>query len=457
MSLDVDKGQQPPITSIDDLIQYFARAEKPRERWRVGMEHEKLGFLEGTTQPVPFAGPRGIEAVLERFERFGFEAYREEDGSRIAGVKPNATLSLEPGGQLELSGEAFPCAHACKEELLHHVAQARAIGAELGIRWLGIGYRPFGTIPEMPWMPKVRYGVMRAYLPSRGKHALDMMLMTATVQASYDWSSEEDMARKMRAAMSVSPLVSAIYANSFLVNGRDSGWTSFRYEVWNHVDPDRCGLLSFVFDEDFGYRRWVEYALDVPMFFVRREGRYIPAHHLTFRQFMKEGLEGYYAHLGDFEDHLTTLFPEIRAKGLIEVRGADACTPAMNAALPALWKGILYDDEALRAADELLSGMRFEARLELQTEVARKGLAAGCERGAVLDLARELFRIASEGLRRQACPHGDSPDERVVLEPIEEVLEEGRSPAEKWRERWHGDLGRDPLAYLDAVATSECA
>lgn len=455
MSLDVEKGQQPPITSIDDLIRFFERAEKPRQRWRVGMEHEKLGFLEGTLHPVPYEGPRGIEAVLERFDRFGFEPYREPDGSRVAGVRPGATLSLEPGGQFELSGEAFACAHACKEELLHHVAQARAIGVELGIRWLGIGYRPFGTVDEMPWMPKERYRVMRAYLPTRGKHALDMMLMTATVQANFDWSSEEDMARKMRVAMSVSPLVTAMYANSFLVNGRDSGWTSFRYEVWNHVDPDRCGLLPFVFDEGFGYRRWVEYALDVPMFFIRREGRYIPAHHLTFRQFLEEGLDGHVANMGDFEDHLTTLFPEVRAKSFIEVRGADACSPSMNAALPALWKGILYDDEALRAADELLAGMRFEARLELQLEVARRGLAARCERGAVLDLARELFRISSEGLRRQACPHANATDERVVLEPVEQVLEEGRSPAESWRERWHGDLGENPYAYLDAVAAWE--
>lgn len=452
MSLDVEKGEQPPITSIDQLVDYFARAEKPREAWRVGMEHEKLGFLEGSTEPVPFHGKRSIEEVLTRFERFGFEAYREEDGSRIAGVKPRETLSLEPGGQFELSGEAFACAHACKEELLHHVAQARAIGAELGILWLGLGYRPFGTIPEMPWMPKVRYGVMRAYLPTRGKHALDMMLMTATVQASYDWSSEEDMARKMRVAMSVSPLVSAIYANSFLVNGRDSGYASFRYEVWNHVDPDRCGLLPFVFDEDFGYRRWVEYVLDVPMFFVRREGRYLPAHHLTFRRFMEEGLEGHRAHMGDFEDHLTTLFPEIRAKALIEVRGADACDPMMNAALPALWKGILYDDQALAAADELLAGMAFDARLELQKEVARKGLQARFEKGRVLDYARELYGIASEGLRRQACAHRDAPDERVVIEPLEAWLEEGRAPADYWRARWEGDLGKDPLAFIEAVA-----
>lgn len=451
MSLDIDKGESPIISSLDDLVAYFRQAEKPRSRWRVGMEHEKIGVPVGTTSPVPFDGPRGIEEVLRRFERFGFEAYLEE-GHRIAGVAPNATLSLEPGGQFELSGAAFPCAHACKEEILHHVAQARAVGAELGIHWLGIGYRPFGVPADMHWMPKTRYGVMRAYLPTRGKHALDMMLMTGTVQASYDWSSEEDMARKMRAAMSVSPLVTAMYANSFLVNGKDSGYASFRYEVWNHVDPDRCGLLPFVFDEDFGYRRWVEYVLDVPMFFIRREGRYIPASHMTFRAFLREGLEGHRANMGDFEDHLTTLFPEIRAKALIEVRGADACDTAMNAALPALWKGILYDDQALQAADELLAGMEFADRQALYDDVARKGLRARCAKGSVLELARELYSIAAEGLRRQACPHGDATDERPVIEPLAEVLESGRSPADRWRERWFGDLGQDPLAFVEAVA-----
>lgn len=453
MSLDIDKGDSPLITSNDDLVAFFRKAEKPRDRWRVGMEHEKIGVPVGTIDPVPFEGPKGIDEVLRRFERFGFDAYLE-DGHRIAGVAPNATLSLEPGGQFELSGEAFRCAHACKEEILHHVAQARAVGAELDIQWLGIGYRPFGVPADMPWMPKTRYGVMRSYLPTKGKHALDMMLMTGTVQASYDWGSEDDMVRKMRAAMSVSPLVTAMYANSFLVNGKDSGYASFRYEVWNHVDPDRCGLLPFIFEEGFGYQRWVDYVLDVPMFFVRREGKYIPASHLTFRQYLRDGLDEHRATMGDFEDHLTTLFPEIRAKALIEVRGADACDTAMNAALPALWKGILYDEQALQAADELLAGMEFAERRGLYDDVARRGLSAQSAKGSVLDLARELFTISSEGLRRQACPHGDAEDERGILEPIAAILEGGRSPADRWRERWNGDLRQDPVAFVEAVAAA---
>ena len=449
MSLDLDRESSPPVASVDELVTVLRRSERPRAQWKVGMEHELVGMAG--VAPVPYEGSRSIRSVLDRFSRFGYEPYAE-DGAVIAARRPGATLTLEPGGQFELSGRPFPCAHACREEILHHAAQMRAIGGELGVRWLPVGYRPFGTPADAQWMPKARYGVMRAYLPTRGENALDMMTMTATVQANYDFSSEEDMVRKMRAAMSVSPLVSAVYANSFLVNGEDSGYASFRYEVWNHVDPDRCGLLSFVFDEDFGYRRWVEYALDAHMFFVRRKGRYLPAHHLTFRRYLTEGLEGHVATVGDFEDHLTTLFPEIRLKSVIEVRGADVCDIGMSAALPALWKGILYDDGALDAADRLLSGMAFADRLAMQKDVARRGLRADSTKGKVLDLARELYAIASEGLEAQRCPHGDEPDERVVLKPLEPWLESGLSPADHWRQRWHGDLGRDPEKLVAAMA-----
>ncbi|AKU90202.1 glutamate--cysteine ligase [Vulgatibacter incomptus] len=449
MSLDLDKDSSPPITSVDDLVARLRRSERPRADWKVGMEHELIGMVDGG--PVPYEGLRSIRGVLERFGRFGYEPYAEE-GKVIAARRPDMTLTLEPGGQFELAGRPFGCAHASREEILHHTAQIKAVGQELGIRWLGVGYRPFGTPAEMPWMPKTRYDVMRAYLPTRGKRAVDMMLMTATVQANYDFSSEEDMVRKMRAGMSVSPLVSAMYANSFLVNGKDSGYATFRYDVWNEVDPDRCGLLPFVFEEDFGYRRWVEYALDVPMFFVRRKGRYLPASHLTFRRYMKEGLEEHRATIGDFEDHLTTLFPELRLKSVIEVRGADVGSTELNAALPALWKGIFYDDGALDAADRLLAGMAFSERMQLQRDVARHGLRASCSKGHVLDLARELYAIASEGLKNQACPHLDESDERAELRALEPILESGRAPVDVWRERWHGDLGQDPAKLIAAMA-----
>jgi len=451
MSLDIDKDSSPPITSIDDLVAIFRRAERQRADWKVGMEHEKFGFVDHTPTPVAYEGPRGIRAVLERFARFGFEPWLEE-GKPIAGRMPGATLSLEPGGQLELSGRPFATVHEAREEFLQHIAQAKAIGAELGISWVAAGYRPFGTTATAPWMPKVRYGVMKEYMPTRGRLALDMMLMTSTVQANFDFGSEEDMVRKMRAGMSVSSLVSAMWANSFLVDGKDSGYASYRYAVWNETDPDRCGLLPFVFDEDFGYRRWIEYALDVPMFFIRRAGRYIKAHHLTFRRYLEQGLDGHRATVGDFEDHLTTLFPEVRLKTVIEVRGADVCDTEMNAALGALWKGIFYDAEACAAAEALLAGLPFEERLALQRDVAKEGLRARCSRGSVLELARELYRIAAEGLRRQGCRNAAGDDERVVLRAVEPVLESGRAPADLWRERWHGELGRDPSRLIAAMA-----
>lgn len=448
MSLDVNRDDSPPVESTDQLIAVFRQAEKPRAAWRVGTEHEKFGVLQGTTEPVPFEGERSIREVLERFERFGY-AGEFDAGERIAGVGAESTLSLEPGGQFELSGAPFVCAHDGRAELMRHLAQTRAIGAELGIRWQMLGYRPFGSIPDMPWMPKSRYKIMRAYMPTRGKHAFDMMLMTATVQANYDYGSEEDMVRKVRTAMSVSPLVSAIYANSFLVGGKDSGYASFRTAVWNDVDPDRCGLLPFVFDEDFGYQRWLDYALDTPMFFIRREGRYIEATHLTFRRYLAEGLEGQRATVGDFEDHLTTLFPEIRVKNTIEVRGADVADPEMTAGLPALWKGLLYDDDALDAAWALLPDLDFAERRRMQDDIARRALQAESPKGKVLDLARELVAIAKEGLRRQGCSHGD---ERDLLAPLEEVLERRMSAADVWRRRWEGELGRDPLRFLDAAS-----
>jgi glutamate--cysteine ligase len=451
MSLDRTR-ESAPIGSLDDLTGLLRQAEKPRERWRVGMEHEKVGVLAGTTLPVPYEGRASIAEVLRRFSRFEYTPYLE-NGSVIAAEQPGRTISLEPGGQLELSGRPFECAHACKSELLQHIARARAVGRELGIRWLSVGYRPFGTVHDAEWIPKARYQVMREYLPRKGKLALDMMLMTATVQANYDFASEQDMVQKVRTAASVSSVVTAIFANSFLVNGKDSGHASYRYAVWLDVDPDRCGLLPFVFDEDFGYRRYVEWALDVPMFFVRREGRYLPADHLTFRRFMKEGLGEHRATVADFEVHLTTLFPEVRVKNVIEVRGADAGDPAMNAALPALWKGILYDEGACRAAWELLADLSFAERLQLQLDVARSGLAARCRKGDVLGLARELTAIAAAGLKAQPCEHeGEGSDERVVLDALGPILEDGRAPADVWRARWNGDLGRDPAKLVEAIA-----
>ncbi len=451
MSLDLPRDESPEIGSLDDLVAIFRRAEKPRARWKIGMEHEKIPVRFDDLGAVGFDGPRGIRAVLERFGRHGFEPVLE-DGRPIAMKRPGEVISLEPGGQLELSGRPFASTVDCAIEQAAHVAQAAAIGRELGLRFLGVGLRPFGGVEGHPWMPKARYGPMSAWLAKSGRLGHQMMLLTATVQANYDFSDEADMAAKLRTAMAVSPLVTAIFASSFLVDGKDSGYASWRTQVWRDVDPSRCGMLPFVFDEGFGYRRWVEWALDAAVVFVRREGRYVPMGGQTFRSFLASGHGGRRATIGDFEDHLTTLFPEVRLKGVIEVRGADAGTLEMNAALPALWKGILYDPEALHAAGALLKAQSFPERLALQEAVARDGLRARGPSGPVLPLARELFAIAREGLRRLQPPLGDAPDERRLLDAPAAWLERGCSPAHELRARWEGELGRDPRRLVDALS-----
>ncbi len=342
------------------------------------------------------------------------------------------TLSLEPGGQVELSGSPFTKLSDVAAEHLHHIARMKAIGAELGIRMLGIGYRPFGTTGEMPWMPKTRYKVMRAFMPTRGKLALDMMLMTGTVQTSLDFTSEEDCAEKVRAAASVSSLVAALYANSPIVAGRDSGMQTFRYHVWSDVDPARCGLLPFFFDDEgFTYRRYAEWALQAPMLFIRRSGEYVTMDGLTFAQFMAKGHRGHHATFTDFEDHMTTLFPEIRVKQLIEMRSADAVDAATSNALPALFMGILYDRTGREASTALTRKLSFEGRLALQEDVAKHGLAArlGAKGPTVLDASRELGAIARDGLKRL----GHGADTRL-LDPLAEIAESGRTPADRLRE-----------------------
>ena len=436
-----------PVESVSDLIAFLRSGEKPRERFRVGTEHEKIGFgADG--RPVPHAGPRGIAAVLDAiavadgWER-GFDG-----GNLIALKKDNASVTLEPGGQLELSGAPLRTIFETEREIRAHLELVKRVSAPLGITWTSLAHHPVHDLAEIPRMPKARYGVMRAYLPTRGELALHMMHMTATVQANLDFASEADMVRKMRAAMAVTPIVSAMFANSSLYLGKPSGFITRREHIWRHTDPDRCGLLSFVFDEGFGYERYTEWALDIPMFFVVRDDKYLPAQGLTFRQFMERGFGGHRPTAADWDLHLTTLFPEVRLKRIVEMRGAD-CVPFLSA-LPALWKGLLYDDGALDAAHALAKDWSFAEREAALEDVARRGLAARVAGGPVLPLARELAAIASEGLRRIAHGEGEQPDERVFLEPLLAQLETGRSLGEDLVQRWEGDLTRSLPKLIEA-------
>jgi glutamate--cysteine ligase len=430
-----------PVESVEQLVDYLRQGEKPPERWRIGTEHEKVGLLEPDHRPIPYEGERGIGALLEAIAREDDWERIREAGQVVALSKGGASITLEPGGQLELSGAPLRTIHQTCDEFHAHLELMKRVSQPLGMVWLGLGMQPIHSVTELPSMPKQRYRIMRSYLPGRGPLALEMMFATATVQANFDYADEADMAAKMRTAMGLSPLVSAVFANSSLSEGKVNGFVSRRLHAWAHTDPDRTGLLPFVFEPDFGYRRYVEWALDVPMFFVVRGERYEPAGGRSFRSFVAEGHADITATLADFDRHLTTLFPDVRLKRYIEVRGADAVPPALTCSLPALWKGLLYEADAREAAWALVARASQPQREEARAEVARLGLQARYAGRPVLDLARELTAIAREGLRRLAHAGRRDPDETGYLEPIFEQLALGASPGRVVRERWEGEWG----------------
>jgi glutamate--cysteine ligase len=451
MSLDARRKEQRPISGIGDLVGWFRGHERPPGEWKVGLEHEKILLRAGTVDPVPYEGEGGVAAVLRAFDRYGYEPF-EEEGRVIASVKRGLTISIEPGGQIELSGRPFADVHAIAAELDRHLDKCREIAARERVEFLAAGYRPWGTARTSPWMPKNRYAVMRPFLAARGRLAEDMMAMTASVQASYDFADEADLADKLRVALAVQPVVTALLANSAVVGGRPSGWKSYRSRVWLETDPARCGLLPFVFEPGFErepYRRYVEWALDVPMIFVRRAGRYLDPGGRTFRAFLAGGLEGERATLADWEDHLTTVFPDVRVKSVIEVRGADGNAPELTKALVALWKGILYDRAARAAALEPVRALSLEDRRAFGLAAGRDGLAGRLPDGRrVADVARTVVDAAAAGLCRQRCCGARGDDERLWLAPLAERVESGRSPADEALEVLARDGDRALAAFL---------
>jgi glutamate--cysteine ligase len=430
-----------PIGSVAELAGWLRSGEKESARFRIGAEYEKIGLWADTYESVPYEGPRGIGCVLERIAELDGWAPVEERGALVALERNGASITIEPGGQLELSGLPLGTLHEVRAEFEDHLDVLRRVSEPLGIVWLGLGFSPLVAVGDAPRMPKERYRIMRQYLPTRGKLALHMMHLTATVQANLDFSDESDMVRKMRSATAVTPIVSALFANSPLAEGRPSGFVSRRLDIWRDTDPDRCGLLHFVFDPDFGYERYVEWALDVPMFFVVRDGTYFPTPGVSFREFLREGWRGHRARLRDFATHLTTLFPEVRLKRVIELRGADAQPAALSCAVPALWKGLLYDAQAADAALALVADWGSAEREEALRQAARSGLAGRVGGRKLLDLARELVAIGSAGLDRLAGAAGDE-DERRFLDPVWAQLELGKSPGQVVLERWEGEWGR---------------
>ena len=433
MSLDRKIAESPPVRGLDDLVAWFREREHPAAEWRVGIEFEALAQAAGTTDPVPYAGPRGVEAILRAYSRFGYEPF-EENGRAIAAQKGGLTVSIEPGGQVELSGRPFQDVHAVAEELDRHLEIGRTIGSELGVEFLATGYRPWGSPETAQWVPKERYAVMRPFLSARGRLAPDMMSMTGSAQASFDFASERDAGEKLRVALAAQPAVVALCANSPVVRGAESGWQSYRTEVWNHTDPARCGILPFAFEPGFeedAYRSYAGWALDVPMVFLRREGRYIDTGGITFRRFLSEGLHGHRATLADWEDQLSVLFPEVRMKGVIEVRGADGVPPPMVKALAAFWKGILYSRESRDWAWDLVRRWSVAERVALRDAAGRQGLRAGTPDGRTLAaLAVDLVDAAKLGLCRQGACGQKGEDERIWLAPFAERADAARSPAD---------------------------
>jgi glutamate--cysteine ligase len=389
---------------------------------------------------VPFDGAVGIEALLGRLLSPQFSGI-EEDG-RLLGLRGDReTITVEPGGQLEFSGPTLPTAVACRDSLVHHLEHATAIARSMGITFLGVGFRPFGGLDDIAWLPKRRYAVMRAYLPTRGRLGVDMMKRTATVQANFDYDDEQTATEKMRCAFGVTSIVTALFAASPISDGRPNGHRSLRAAIWLDTDEDRCGLLPFVFGDGFGFRDYVEWALDVPMFFVVRDGVYRPAGGMTFRRFLRDGSDGERATIGDWEVHLSTLFPEVRLKKYIEVRGADAGPMPMALGLTALWRGLLEDRAARSAAWSLVEKASLDEREALRREVPRAALAARFVGRSVRDLAVELCGIARDGLGR--LPGGDG--DAALLEPVLARAVAGRSPAEDMLEDFHA-CGGDPVA-----------
>jgi glutamate--cysteine ligase len=439
---------ETPITDRDTLVEVLASGEKPEAQWRIGTEHEKFGFRLDDLRPPAFDGERGIEALLNGLTRFGWEPVRE-GGRTIALLRDGASVTLEPAGQLELSGAPLETIHDTCVEVGSHLNEVKQVADELQLGFLGMGFQPKWRRDEMPWMPKGRYQIMKRYMPKVGKLGLDMMTRTCTVQVNLDYASEADMIKKFRVSLALQPIATALFADSPFAEGKPNGYLSYRSHIWTDTDADRTGMLDFVFEDGFGYERYVDYLLDVPMYFSYRDGTYVDASGQSFRDFMQgklPALPGALPTLRDWSDHMTTAFPEVRLKKYLEMRGADAGPWGRLCALSAYWVGLLYDDAALDAAWDLVKDFSLAERHALRDGVPQRALKLPFRGGTVQDLASESVKIALDGLRRRARLNRDGQDESRFLEPLVDILHAGETAAERklalFRGEWQGDIDR---------------
>ncbi|HEX8366360.1 MAG TPA: glutamate--cysteine ligase [Allosphingosinicella sp.] len=436
----------PPIESRDDLLRPFGKGEKPPENWRIGTEHEKFVYRRADHRAPSYEEPGGIRDLLMAMTEYGWQPV-EEEGKVIALTGKDGAISLEPAGQLELSGAALENLHATCAEAGRHLQQVKEVGERFGVGFLGLGMWPDKARADLPIMPKGRYAIMLRHMPRVGSLGLDMMLRTCTIQVNLDYASEADMAQKFRVGLALQPLATALFANSPFTEGRPNGFLSFRSHIWSDTDPARTGMLPFVFEDGFGYERYLDYALDVPMYFVVRDGHYVDAAGQSFRDFLNgalPALPGEKPRLSDWTDHLSTAFPEVRLKSFLEMRGADGGPWSRICALPALWVGLLYDQAALDAAWDEVKHWSMEERQRLRDEVPRLGLAATTPDGEPLAaLGARILAIAGAGLAARNRLNGAGDSESGFLDPLREILAAGRTPAERLLERWRGEWGGD--------------
>jgi len=439
------------ISTPDELVSYLESGCKPKSDWKLGTEHEKFGYTLNNLRPLPYEGTHGIRAILTGLaDKFGWRPVME-DGLPIALLDDTgASITLEPGGQLELSGAVLDSIHQTCTEVNTHLKQVQAVSDPLGIAFLGMGFHPKWPREDMEWMPKARYRIMRDYMDKVGTLGQDMMARTCTVQVNLDFGSEADMVKKFRASLALQPIATALFANSPFTDGKPNGYLSYRSHVWEDTDPDRTGMLPWVFDDDMGFEKYTDYMLDVPMYFVYREGRYIDASGQSFRDFLDgklPALPGERPTMKDWEDHLTTAFPEVRLKRILEMRGADGGPWARLCALPAIWAGLLYHQPSLDAAWDITRDWDMEERLKLRAEVPRLGLQASIRGRTVREIALEVLELASAGLAARSYLNAAGDNETGFLAPLQEVAERGFTPAERklrlYNDEWGGSV--DPV------------
>jgi glutamate--cysteine ligase len=437
-----------PIRRRDDLLVPFVEACKPREAWRIGPEVEKAGVFADTRMPIPYEGERSVVRILKELaDTRGWLPEREHEGAPvIALTRRGASVTLEPGGQLELSGAMAIDAHEVHDELATHMREIGPLSRVMGVRWLGVGFHPFARREDFAWVPKQRYGFMREYLPTRGGHALDMMLRTCTVQVNLDYASEADAMRKLRVSLALGPLTTAMFANSPWKEGKPHGGLTYRGRVWLDVDPDRTGLLPGVWKKDARFDDYVEWALDIPMFIFKRGGHAVANTGQTFRSFMENGFQGHRPTMEDWKTHLNTAFPEVRLKKTIEIRGADAQSAGMKCALPALYTGLLYDDAALAEAEALVAAWTYDEVADLRQRAWKDGLRATFRGTTLAAIAERVVSIADGGLVRRARKNAAGKDESIHLKRLRTLVGQGKTPADVLLDGM--DREKDPLSAM---------